>query len=181
MSTKKKQKVNQPNIVWRGSREKITHHFKAMPADCTINRSWQYGVLKLDKEIPHSHFFHTTNSRFQDQKYTATVAGHYHEIEWFVDENGKLKAKCGPAIETKSRKTPLGYKKEKKRRGWYDAENDRMYFDEHTHEMEYIDSEMLNEDSIRGTQRNNQQAVLAQNPSPEVKVTAPAPMEGFAE
>lgn len=168
-------------IQWRGNKQAVTHHFKCEVANATKNRSWQYGVLKLDKDVAHSHYFHTVNSRFKSQKYTETTGGHFHEITWSIDANGRPYAECGPAMEIKHKKSPTGMKKQVVRVCWFDAETDSKVYDDHTHDVTYLDSENLSETGIKKTVQENRAKIAAIAGPIEFESTSPEPLEGISE
>ncbi len=168
-------------IQWRGNKNAVTHHFKCEVANATKNRSWQYGVLKLDKDVAHSHYFHSINSRFKNQKYTETTGGHFHEITWSVDDKGNPKAVCGPAMEIKHKKTNTGMKKQVVRVSWYNSDTDDKYYDDHTHDVTYLDSEMLTEAGVKKTVQENRAKIAAIAGPIGFTQTSPEQVDGFEE
>lgn len=154
-----KTKTNSPNIVMRGTSTFWVHHFKAELDTMKKNRSWQYGVVRLD-DIEHVHMYHTKNSQGRPLKYTAPVGGHFHEIITEKDEDGNIIAKCGPALHTVYKKLKNGkMKKLIKEVSWFDDEKDDYIKDTHTHEMTYLDSEKLSPEKIKKDRELNQQMV----------------------
>ena len=129
------------------------HLFKAEVEACLKNQSFVFGRPKIE-EAEHVHFFHTINSVGTDLKYTNSVGGHYHEIEWSIGEDGEPVAKCGPAICDIPKKP--NQRMAGKRRGpvqFYNVEDnsgsENYIKDDHSHNMRYIESEMINIDANR--------------------------------
>ena len=76
------------------------------------------------ENMEHVHHYHTYDSYGKPQEYCSSVGGHTHKMEIYTDEEGNLKAKCGPAIR-KFKK----YTKE-----------EVPFTDNHTHDAVYLDS-----------------------------------------
>jgi hypothetical protein len=86
-------------------------------------------------EIEHVHLFRTYDSDGKRQGHCQAVGGHTHEIIWAQDETGaaKIKSVSGPVKQVRKKvkgKFVLAY----------EACND---YDEHTHEFEYIKSDVV--------------------------------------
>ena len=140
-----------PERVMKGTREIVHDLFKLRPAMLKRNISWKYKLPSII-ELEHSHVFHSIDGdTFQPNKYCAPVGGHFHEITVDWDRPGKdggPLVTCGPALqiiktrvddEVITEIVPVEFevheKLKKKGRG--------DIVDNHTHEVEYIDSETL--------------------------------------
>jgi len=151
---KAKKKIK-PKIVMRGTSKFWAHHFKASLSNMLKNRSYQYGVLKIEK-LEHVHMFHSKNSQGKAMPYTAPVGGHFHEVTISKDDEGNIIAECGPALQYVHKKLPNGrMKKSIQKLAWYDAEKDEKVYDDHKHEMEYLDSEHLSPAKIKADREAN--------------------------
>lgn len=120
--------------------EKATkvHHdlFRLDIANTKKNVSYNEDLPNM-VDVPHAHFYHTVTSDGKALENSAPTAGHFHPIEIEYDDDGKIiSAKCGRAMVMHKGK-PAPYK-----------------YDEHTHEMSYIVSEvverrMTNSDAVK--------------------------------
>lgn len=133
----------QPKLNFRDQMTINSHCFKLLATLMKKNTSWQKGVVILDT-IEHGHYFHSHNSWGMPQKLCSAVGGHFHEIEWFVDEQGNMKAKCGPALKKEFRRLPNGLSKTSHAQiKFEDKINEKTILDNHTHEIEYQHSSNL--------------------------------------
>lgn len=140
--------------------------FKSSLANFKRNTSWTIDNPRI-QNIPHIHFFHSHNSQGRPQKYTNNVGGHFHEVETYVDENGNIIAKCGPAL----RKVTKRLKNGKQKRviepvKWFDENResdgkDPWIVDDHSHILDYQYSEEINPHSVMERQGRNAQAMQA--------------------
>lgn len=140
-----KAKQAQPKIVYKNERELIHHLFRAEPAKMLKNKSYQKGVVRLER-VEHTHFFHTIDSSGRTKTRTNEVGGHFHEVTWHVDEQtGELVATCGPAVHKvmrgrfPNRKTHIEPVKYVEGESPYET----IHADEHTHTMTYRWSEKI--------------------------------------
>ena len=144
--SKKTVKKTVPKIKWKGDKEYRHDKYKALPMEFKKNVSWKKNEPKITK-IEHSHYFHTINSQGRKQKYTSTMGDHFHEVTTEVVD-GELVAKCGPPITEKDLKTPRGVKRFKKPVQWpsinMDTGDQELLVDEHAHDMQYVNSELIN-------------------------------------
>jgi len=147
MSKEKNQNQNQkiePKIIWKNQMEKRHDVFKSDVRDFLKNTSFKAGQISIEK-VQHSHIFHTIDSRGKELQLTDTVGGHFHEVKVEVDENGYLKAVCGPAMVRENIKTRSGLAKIKiSPLRFHDEYNDKDIVDDHSHEFTYLRSEMIN-------------------------------------
>ncbi len=81
----------------------------------------------------HVHYFHSIDSSGRTQENSNQVGGHYHPIEVSHVENGVPVVKCGPpmvwiskTVGKKTQRVAVPY-----------------HLDEHTHEMEYLGSQVI--------------------------------------
>lgn len=143
VSVKQQVKSAEPKLNFREQMSILHHCFKLMPAEMKRDLSWQKGIVKIDK-MAHGHYFHSCNSWGQPQKTCNAVGGHFHEIEWFTDEDGNMKAKCGPAMKKVAYRAPSGLNKTKVTKiEFRDEENQITIVDDHTHEIEYLHSNKI--------------------------------------
>lgn len=141
--------------------------FVAKVATMKKNKSYKYGEPMI-VELGHSHVFHTFNSQGRPQNRTNEVGGHFHEIEWGEDENGNPFAKCGPAMHKIVKKSANGKKRKIVQLCQWDdftgnGDEDDKTRDKHRHEMEYINSEEMNADTIRKQRNSGAAQIIAAN------------------
>lgn len=169
----------QPKIVYRDQIESDHHLFKGKIAKCL--KSDKFGPIKL-KQVEHVHFFHTINSDGTEQKQTAAVAGHIHEVDWNIDEDGNLVAKCGPPLRKIVRPGPGGAPRATWERIKVKNHDDNTWLeDNHTHEMTYMGSEKMSHQKVQAIQENNAKKLGSMIRPGDVRVHAdPGQVEGFS-
>jgi hypothetical protein len=141
-----------PNLKIKGS-EPFRHDlYKAGIARMKRNMSWKKGEV-LIQEIEHVHFYHSVNSRGRPQRYTGTVGAHFHEVEWSQDEKGNLVAKCGKPLTHRYRQAAGRQKKFMSEVKWYDEEKQQDVVDTHVHDMTYVHTEFLSQETVRQAQQ----------------------------
>ncbi len=145
---KKDQQMAKAKRTIKGSVQ--VHHdlFKLLPANFQKNVHLPHQPRWVPVE--HCHFFHTRDSKGKKLKYCSSVGGHAHEVEYWVDENGELKAKCGPPI--------------------INVKGDRKVAfpnDDHTHEVEYFHSE-----EVTARQVNHKARMAISDPNFAAKVNS---------
>lgn len=150
-------KTVKPKIVYKDQREFEHHLFKAEVATMLKNQSFRKGDPKIEP-IEHVHMFHTVDSSGRTQIVTNAVGGHYHKIEWEIDDSGELVAKCSPPYTTKIKSVAGRQRKMEVAVEWEDELNNKMIKDTHVHEMTYQWSEKLSADTVR-KRRNAAQAI----------------------
>lgn len=132
----------------------FTHDlWKLKEAVMKHNVSWKYRLPTL-VESGHCHYYHSINDQnFQPNVHSTATGGHFHEVSivWADDENGEpyvVSKKCGPAmrmvvthIEDKSfrRAMPIVFERREEFGG--------NVVDDHTHDLEFLDSEPLSASS----------------------------------
>lgn len=152
------------------SKERVFHHlFKCELANMKKNVSWQKFNVDL-KDTPHIHWFHTVNSLGLPEQYTPEVGGHFHKVDWSINEQGEFVAKCGPALKRISKRGRNGQTIIKiVPVSWLDKHvNDEdpesedtkpvAIVDNHTHEMVYQNSEELLDHSIKSVVQKSESA-----------------------
>lgn len=134
-----------PQIRWRGQTEFRHDLFKLKPAKFKKNVSIVPGDPKIiqDESTEHVHIFHTHNSQGKELTKTNAVGGHWHEVTVSTDEHGNLRAECGPPMKNNYKKTSKGVRKKAGPVIFRDAEGNTVT-DDHRHDVDYIQSEMLN-------------------------------------
>ncbi len=153
----------------------------ATPGQGTATKVDKWGPEKI-KKIQHKHYFHSVNSDGTAQKQTAPVCGHIHEVKWWVDAEGNLKAECGPPLRRTVRPGPGGVPKVT----WEPVkmrhpEDNRLMIDNHQHPMIYRGSQKITQQIIQQIQRNNSQAIMGSIQQGSVKPNAEANMpEGYS-
>ena len=138
-------KESKPLKYYARSKVKLMHHlFKGSVEKFLRNNSWKKGMVEIDG-IEHTHYFHTINSMGMEQKYTAAVGGHFHEVTVVKNAKGEItEAICGPALKKVIKKTPSGISKTTYAPIKYmDKENDREVVDDHKHVLEYKGSDEI--------------------------------------
>lgn len=136
--TTKKAPVKKQGRVYKGEKEVDHDLYKLLVAEVVKNHSW-WSEKPTFIGQEHTHMFHTIDSNGKKQSHSTNTAGHCHQITYEVDENGLAipeSIKVGPPV----RKTKKGFVKiviEK------DAEGKPKTYDNHTHEMIYVQSEKI--------------------------------------
>lgn len=167
-----------PNIKLR-SQQTIHHHlFKGQVAQMKKNISFIPGSPKI-MDVEHAHFFHSVNSVGVAEKYTNEVGGHFHEIEWGVNDKGELVAKCGPPLKRISKRGRDGQSVIKiVPIKWIDNHGDdkdeqdtepKTIIDQHTHAMTYEGSDEISTQMINDSQKKLMPTVVPQG-TPEAEL-----------
>ena len=160
MEVKSKQNsVSKPasNFKWKGSREFIHHLFKLKVANFKRKTGYNtYDPKLVDTE--HCHFFHSVDRRGVQQTHCTATGGHFHEITIGIDETGTPVAKCGPPLRKETYKVRGKDKTvvEPCFHGVKEQGDEGQIVDNHTHECEYLSTEMVRESNDRNTQPNLQ-------------------------
>lgn len=141
--------------------------FVTDPKDCLKNVSYKNLQPQLEK-VPHKHIFHSHTNNGKAMNRTGSAAGHFHYVEQWVDAEGNIRAKCGPAMHEVqhaaengmvfTRIEPVSFKQllmSGERQG-----DTVLLVDDHTHALEYIGSENLNPQQIK-EELERQQALAA--------------------
>lgn len=136
-------------VVFKNDREMRHDVFKADLQMFKKNTSYTKGMVTI-VEHEHSHIYHTINSQCKSLRYSNAVGGHFHEVNVTEDAKGAIITKCGPPMRYGVRRLPNGgFKKTLETCKWYDGMNDKNIVDEHTHDMVYLHSEMINVNSAK--------------------------------
>lgn len=133
--------------VWRGQ-ETFEHSlFKLLPAECKKNRSFKPGSPKIE-DIAHGHKYHSSNRKGSPNQYCAPTAGHFHEVKVVWNGDSLVSVECGPPLRYRWRQMKSGRMRKVLERIVYDQDEDRgngqPVEDNHTHEVQYMRSEVLN-------------------------------------
>lgn len=135
--------------------------------DCLKNVSYKSLQPQFEK-VPHKHIFHSHTNNGKAMNRTGSGAGHFHYVEQWVDKDGNLRAKCGPAMHEIQVAAPNGmvFNKiapvtfEKLIMSGEQTGETVLVADDHTHELEYVGSENLNPAQIK-EELEKQQALAA--------------------
>jgi hypothetical protein len=161
-----------PKLKMRNQQITVHHLFKALLAKFYKNTSFIRGQVRVD-HIEHVHHFHSVNSLGMPQKFTTTVGGHFHEVEWKVNAEGELQAKCGPPLRKVQKVTSRGVRTITEPVVWREegGENENGQLiephdvkDTHTHELVYIGSDELSRAKIEATQEKSAALISASAP-----------------
>lgn len=180
------QEVTAPRIINRHDVSYRHDVYKLEPKAMMKNVSYVHLEPDL-QSLDHSHIFHSHNDRGQRKTKCESMGGHWHEIETYVDKQGNLKAKCGPALEEKvtmgnTGKTyttivPRSFEKEIK--AGEHAGQVMKIVDDHVHEVTYLGSEQLSGKIIREQLKEDKAVAAAMGAviAPgSVKGTSPKPL-----
>jgi hypothetical protein len=139
----KKAKKSKSGRVFKAN--KMIYHdlFKLHVSNMKKNVSWQRDILDL-KDVEHVHFFHTYDSSGKKQTSCVPTGGHFHLVETEDQGEGlppKIVSVSGPMVwgnekdryTGKRRRIPVPYLKDD---------------DNHTHDIEYIESSEIKVRSI---------------------------------
>lgn len=172
-----------PQPVWKDAVSFRHDLFKCEISKMRKNVSYKPFEPQLE-EVPHTHFFHSVDMKGRKQKYTNSVGGHFHEItvDWTkTGPDGGPLVKCGPAlreVQTKLRNGAM--KTEIAKIRFATLEEGVFEHDEHTHQVSYLNSEIISPAKIRAQQEEDKskvQSMVASAP----RSTAPAPLPGKDE
>ncbi len=137
----------QPKIMWRGSKEWRHDLFKLKLSMFKQNHSWKKYEPNI-KEVEHVHFFHSTDKAGRPQDRSSVVGDHYHVVKTKVLPDGTITAECGPPLRTVSYRQKNGKLVSKVESiQFYEGDDsaENTVTDTHTHQVEYMGSEMLSE------------------------------------
>jgi len=147
--------TSKPTRIIKGMREFEHDLFKLKVAPMKRNISWKYYEPDI-RQIEHCHIYHSCDEKGKPQQYCAPVGGHFHKIEvdWseFGTDKSGPKVTVGPALQYKhvklrgagrrmvKRIVPVSFYGEDKNSG-----EELSIKDTHTHEVEYLDTEILSQ------------------------------------
>ena len=156
VTEKKIEQVETEGITFKPYLEKtkpVHHHVaKLMPAIDIKNKSYKVGGY-IPFEQEHSHVWHSISSHSGSEKeYCEPVLGHRHKITMTKLKDGSFKLECGPAVVESNMiagndKRVKAYSRKRIRPAQKDENGDIQVpaqFDEHTHDIKYLKSEILN-------------------------------------
>lgn len=133
----------EPTVIIRESQKVKTHTFKLVVEKMLKNTAFHPGLVHPNW-IEHCHIFHSVNSQGKPQEKSSKTGGHYHEISWWVEKDGSLRAECGPPLCKKARRVKnKGTIYETKPVQFWDEENEKWIVDNHTHDIRYLHSNEL--------------------------------------
>ena len=190
-----------PRKVMKGTRSFEHDLFKLQAAKMLKNHSWKFKEPMI-VELEHAHIFHSINdATLQPNTHCTAVGGHTHEIT--VDWTKKVRrektlpdgrveiyegplVKCGPAVEVKV--THRGGRSFRKyvKVGWPGTNpqngDDVMIEDDHTHDVEYLDTETisLGQRNERRQEERQRVASVMQGP-PATQAARQAGMQANAQ
>ena len=147
--------TKQVNYRIKGAGKAWCHTFKASLEEGLKNVSYKVNAPIINK-YGHTHYFRNIDSNLKPQKETATISGHFHEVEWVDTPDGPKVSKCGPPMTYKYVTRAGGVQKRVKVQvGWEDQTGDenQKLLDKHTHSFDYVHSEELLERGIRSVAR----------------------------
>jgi len=128
--------------VFKGSQELPHDLFKLKVA--SMKRNVSYTDVPIIDHIEHVHIFHTIDSSGKRQTESTPVGGHFHQIEVHHNAMGVPHLVVGPAMKW-VKKRVKGQRKAKRVAvpvRWQIGE-DEWETDNHTHQSEYLGSEMI--------------------------------------
>lgn len=150
-----------------GKREVFSDLFKLEVSACKVNKSYNDVPDIFDQE--HVHWFHTYDSDGKKHMRTNAVSGHFHEIEYEEQGQGKpvkIISVSGPKHEVK-RKALGRWKKVSEPVALSKPEVDEEIRDDHTHAITYKKTDIV---EVRTQRVEAINAVAA-----EAQKTAPIP------
>ena len=145
-----KQPENVQKRVFKG--EKEVHHdlYKLQVAEVVKNSSW-WSSKPTFIGHEHTHMFHSIDSNGKEQFYSTNTAGHCHKVTFKLDSDGMVIPESivvGPPVrKSKNGDVRLAIQ--------HSAEGSPMKYDDHTHDMLYIQSEVIK------VRRKNEAAAIA--------------------
>ena len=138
------------DVTFSKEKEMIHHVVKLLPAIGTKNMSY-----KANSFIPgtseHAHFFHSIGRRGEALDMSSAMWGHSHKVE-FIEKDGKVSVKVGPALEEITVQAGEGRKLKKwvKKRLRGEIKDqvsgeqvESAIYDDHTHDWEYLNAEKV--------------------------------------
>lgn len=127
--------------LYRGTKEIDHDLFKLLPAEMLKNVSINPETPDLQKAT-HVHFFHTVDSNGKKQLRSASVGGHFHDVEVIEDPNGGVpKLKISPAkIAVRKKVRGVATIVSEPVRVYKDPHSEDAIVDDHTHDYEYVNS-----------------------------------------
>jgi len=126
-----KEKAKKPEFkrVFKGEQEIIHDLYRLAPVAVKRNMGWnpQKPIIETTE---HKHFYHNIDSDGKPQTHCGPSLGHTHEVKVIgVNEDGSPKLQVGPAVVLTREKGGKVFRPYK--------------YDQHTHEVEYIQSEVM--------------------------------------
>lgn len=155
-------KTAQPKLKMKGEARFRHDLFKGSVGLFKSNKSYIYGDPKI-VDVEHVHFYHSHNSQGRKQRYTNIVGGHFHEIKTKVDKNGDIVAECGPPLTKKWLRMPNGENRSQVVPvEYWNGYTHKNVVDDHTHDFQYIHSEVLSPNYAPMSEQTKEQMRLDQ-------------------
>lgn len=165
------QETTAPKLNLGGKREFHQHIFKLEIARMQKNNGWKKYEPIL-RPVEHVHFFRTCSTRNVPLKKCVAVGGHFHEMTWSIGSDGTPVAKCGPAMREVARKLPSGRVVKVVQPVTFQEETHegiRTITDTHTHEVNYLATDVLSAD-IKKTLQARDKAAWEQKFKPQMEM-----------
>jgi hypothetical protein len=160
-----------PKRTMRGQREFEIDTFKLRPASFQKNVSWKKNEPRLE-DVTHNHFFFSHDKHGNKLDNCVAVGGHTHPMTWGVDSNGEPTAVCGAPIRERMVKRGQRIIKVMEPVEFYSNELGRPIVDNHTHDVDYLHSEVLTAQSVKQyAQRAREEILSAATSSPSAPST----------
>jgi len=176
----------EPKIKFKDKIQTRMDRFKLQVANMKKNTSWRPKQPQI-VEMEHTHFFLTCDEHGKPMIHSTPTGGHFHKVDWAVDQDGNLIAKCGPALKIDYIKMANGKQKKavvpvewKAQKETMDGVLDYKLQDTHTHECTYLFSHNVSAEMKKEIQRSNSEAIGPVQAKPQsVAATGLAPA-GFS-
>lgn len=134
-----------PKVIWRGQREWRHDLYKLKLSLFKKNESYRKYEPQL-RDVEHVHFYHSTDRTGRPLETSGAVGGHFHKVTVKTLPDGTMTAECGPPIRWVERRQRNGKMvRELAAVKFNDGDDGRWITDDHTHEVEYLGSEMVSE------------------------------------
>jgi len=145
-----------PKFQMKGNREFRHDLYKLLISKVKKNYSYKIGDPNI-WDVEHCHFYHNKDSKGKEQEYCQPIAGHFHKIDVWVEEDGSIKAKCGPPMQkVRIKIRPGKYKKVIQGISFENDHGDMSPIpDNHTHDVVYVESEVLSDKKLKMIRQAN--------------------------
>lgn len=178
-----------PRVNIRNRHDVSFRHDVFMSTDAEGMRNVGYEHLKpMLHKIRHKHVYHSHSNQGKRLARTGSALGHWHDVEHYVDNEGNIRAKCGPAmheVQIQDEETGLVFNRiervsfeELVTTGQF-AGRRLKHMDDHTHELEYLGSEELNPREIVQRLKDEREEAAAHGinlGAGSVRDTSPTPL-----
>ena len=106
--------------------------FRLLPAETLKNGSWNPDIPRWEPVL-HTHFFHTVDSSGIEQTTSVSVAGHFHEMAVTQHKDAPPTVECSGPKHYVMKRTGRGLERIA----------EPINSDNHTHEVQYVNSERI--------------------------------------